>query len=123
VRDGAHTKEQWKFDMKNKLILVAAAAFLLTGVPSHADTLPNNFWVNSGFELGTNLDQTDGTVSNWNRGGGDPTICQVITNNSVSPTHALAVVDSNTGGSGYGEWYSDVALTGHASPGDTLDIQ
>jgi hypothetical protein len=123
VRDVAHTKEQWKFDMKNKLILVAAAAFLLTGVPSHADTLPNNFWVNSGFELGTNLDQTDGTVSNWNRGGGDPTICQVVTNNSVSPSHALAVVDSNTGSSGYGEWYSDVTLTGHASPGDTLDIQ
>ena len=47
----------------------------------------------------------------------------MITNNSVSSSHALAVVDSNTGGSGYGEWYSDVALSGHASPGDTLDIQ
>jgi len=85
--------------------------------------LTGNFWVNPSFELGSNLDQTSGTVSNWNRGGGDPTICQVITNNSVSATHALAVVDSNTGSSGYGEWYSDVALSGHASPGDTLDIQ
>ena len=48
-----------------------------------AAILPNNFWVNPTFELGSNLDQTDGTVSNWNRGGSDPTICQVITNNSV----------------------------------------
>jgi hypothetical protein len=109
--------------MKNFLMLVATATMLLLSIPTRADTLPNNFWVNSGFELGTNLDQTDGTVSNWNRGGGDPTICQVITNNAVSPSHALAVIDSNTGSSGYGEWYSDVSLTGHASPGDTLDIQ
>ncbi|HZR21676.1 MAG TPA: hypothetical protein VFE51_30620, partial [Verrucomicrobiae bacterium] len=109
--------------MKHNLTLLAAAALLLAGAATRADTLPNNFWVNPNFELGTNLDQTSGTVSNWNRGGGDPTICQVITNNSVSATHALAVVDSNTGSSGYGEWYSDVALSGHASPGDTLDIQ
>jgi hypothetical protein len=108
--------------MKFKRPLVVAAILLLTGL-GHAEILPNNFWVNSTFELGTNLDQSDGTVSNWNRGGGDSTICQVLTNNSVSSTHALAVIDSNTGSSGYGEWYSDVALGGHASPGDTLDIQ
>ena len=82
-----------------------------------------NFWVNPSFELGTNLDQTTGTISNWNRGGGDPTICQVITNNFTSSTHALAVIDTNTTGSGYGEWYSDVPLAGNASPGDTLSIQ
>src|SRR5260221_13926600 len=117
------TIQRTKSNMKNHLILVVAATLLLTGIPARADTLPNNFWVNPGFELGTNLDQTNGTVSNWNRGGGDPTICQVITNNSVSPTHALAVIDSNTSSSGYGEWYSDVGLSGHASPGDTLDIQ
>ncbi|MCX6924513.1 MAG: hypothetical protein NT154_15045, partial [Verrucomicrobia bacterium] len=78
--------------------------------------------MNPTFELGSNLDQTDGTVSNWNRGGNDGTICQVITNNSVSPGHALAVIDTNPGDL-YGEWYSDVLLAGHASGGDTLDIQ
>jgi hypothetical protein len=108
--------------MNHKLTLLAAA-LLATGGLAHADLLPNNFWVNSTFEGGSNLDQTDGTLSNWNRGGADPTICQVITNNSVSSGHALAVVDSNTSDSGYGEWYSDVALSGHASPGDKLDIQ
>ena len=90
---------------------------------TRADLLTNNFWVNPFFELGSNLDQTDGTVANWNRGGGDPTICQVITNNSVSPTHSLALIDTNTTDSGYGEWYSDVPLSGNASVGDALDIQ
>jgi hypothetical protein len=80
-----------------------------------------NFWVNSTFESGTSLDQTNGTPSNWNRGGSDSSITQVTTNNYTSPTRALAVVDSNT--SGYGEWYSDVLLSGHARPGDLLDVQ
>ena len=99
-------------------------AFLLLGTPLvRADILPNNFWVNPTFELGSNLDQTNGTVSNWNRGGGNPTICQVITNNSVSPTHALAVIDNDTTDNGYGDWYSDVPLGLNASDGDTLNIQ
>jgi len=61
---------------------------MASSLAARADLLTNNFWVNPFFELGSNLDQTDGTVANWNRGGGDPTICQVITNNSVSPTHS-----------------------------------
>ena len=85
--------------------------------------LYGNFWVNPSFELGNNLDQTTGTPTNWNRGGGDPTICQVITNNFTSSNHALAVIDSNTTASGYGEWYSDVPLSGNANPGDTLNLQ
>jgi len=80
---------------------------MASSLAARADLLTNNFWVNPFFEIGSNLDQTDGTVANWNRGGGDPTICQVITNNSVSPTHSLALIDANTNGSGYGEWYSD----------------
>src|SRR5207249_10943847 len=55
--------------------------------------------------------------------GGDSTICQVITNNSVSSSHSLAVIDTNSGPDGYGEWYSDVLLSGLASGGDTLDVQ
>jgi hypothetical protein len=87
-----------------------------------ADILPGNFWINPSFEVGTNLDQTVGSVANWNRGGNTPAICQVITNNSVSPSHSLAVIDSNDGDF-YGEWYSDVALNGNAFGGDTLSIQ
>ena len=78
--------------------------------------------MNPSFELGSNLDQTSGTVSNWNRGGNTPTICQVITNNYSSSTHALALIDTNAGDL-YGEWYSDVSLSGNASPGDTLNMQ
>ena len=89
-----------------------------------ARLLPGNFWVNSTFESGTNLDQTNGTPANWTRGGGDPTICQVTTNNTVSPSHSLAVIDNNTTpGTGYGEWVSDVSLLGKVSPGEPLDIQ
>jgi hypothetical protein len=109
--------------MKCKLTILSAAALLLTANPAHADSLPKNFWVNYNFESGSNLDQTDGAVANWNRGGGNPTICQVITNNSVSPTHALAVIDTDSSDSGYGEWYSDLTFAGQAYPGDTLDIQ
>lgn len=99
------------------------SAFLLLGTPAvRADLLPNNLWVNPTFELGSNLDQTSGTVSNWNRGGNAPTICQVITNNSVSSSHSLAVIDA-TDGDFYGEWYSDVLLSGNAGPGDTLNLQ
>jgi hypothetical protein len=102
---------------------LAGLVFLLCESQSaRADFLPNNFWTNSTFEAGSNLDQTDGDVSNWNRGGNDPTICQVITNNSVSSGHSLAVIDTNAGDL-YGEWYSDVLLDGHVSGGDTLDIQ
>ena len=83
-------------------------------------TVSGNFWVNSTFETGVNLDQTNGIPANWNQGGSDASIDQVTTNNSVSPTHALAVVDKNAGG--YGEWYSDVSLSGQANPGDRLDV-
>src|SRR5580765_108519 len=110
-------------NVRVRVFCLTALLMMASNLAARADLLTNNFWVNPSFELGSNLDQTDGTVANWNRGGGDPTICQVITNNSVSSSHALAVVDSNTSDSGYGEWYSDVILTGRASPGDKLNIQ
>ena len=68
------------------------------------------------------FDETSGTVSNWNRGGNTPAICQVIANNYTSFNHALALIDTNAGDF-YGEWYSDVPLSGNASPGDTVNIQ
>ena len=49
--------------------------FLLLGMTLvRADLLRNNFWVNPTFELGTGLDQSDGALVNWNRGGNTPTI-------------------------------------------------
>src|ERR1039457_2113513 len=110
--------------MNHKIAVLGAATLLLIGSPARADLLPNNFWVNSTFELGSNLDQTNGTPANWTRGGGDTNIDQVTTNNSVSSRHSLAVVDNDVNTiTGYGEWDSDVSLTGNANPGDMLDIQ
>ncbi len=101
----------------------AMCALLWLAIPeARAATLPNNLWTNPTFELGTDLDQTDGLLENWNRGGNTPAICQVITNNSVSSGHSLAVMDLDEGDL-YGEWYSDVVLGSQASAGDTLDIQ
>jgi hypothetical protein len=88
---------------------------------ARADFRPNNFWPNATFETGSNLDQTNGTPTGWSQGGSDPTICQVTTNNYVSPTHALIVNDADT--ANYGEWYSDLNLAGLANPGDALNLE
>jgi hypothetical protein len=83
--------------------------------------LANNFWHNPTFELGENLDQPDGNLTDWNRGGNNPALCQVSHANSISPTHSLIVNDTDA--TGYAEWYSDLDLAGHAAPGDELDVQ
>jgi len=99
---------------------LTALLIMASSLAARADLLPKNFWLNPTFESGTSLDQTNGTPTGWNQGGGDPTICQVTTNNSVSPSHSLAVIDD---GGSYGEWYSDLTFSGQAYPGDTLAIQ
>ena len=103
--------------MKTKLVLFSIGISLLF-VPAslRAAIVPGNFWINQTFES-----LTAGVPDNWNLGGSDGTIDQVTTLNSVSPTHSLAVIDNST--TGYGEWYSDVSLTGVASPGDTIGFQ
>ena len=106
--------------MNVRVPLFCITALLIVTSPARADVLTNNFWVNSTFETGTNLNQTNGTPSNWIRGGDDTTICQVITNNSVSSSHSIALIDT---GDFYGEWYSDVTLSGNATNGATLNIQ
>ena len=99
---------------------------LLVCCQTRADYLPNNFWPNSSFESGANLDAADGsgTPTGWTRfpanANVDPTICQVLNSNSVSPSHSLAVIDN---GFYYGEWDSTVVLAGHASPGDSVTVQ
>ncbi len=108
--------------MNCKLAFFGAATLLLLGNLARADYVPNNFWPNPAFETGANLDQPTGTPTNWSRTGSDTNICQVSTNNAVSSTHALAVVDDD--GSGYGEWDSDlISLSGHANPGDVVTLQ
>jgi hypothetical protein len=107
--------------MNIRVPMFCTVALLMVAGPARAALLPNNFWVNPTFESGTTLDQTTGTPSNWTRDGSDPTICQVITNNSVSSSHSLAVIDTTTGD--FGEWRSDVSLSGNATNGDVLNIQ
>src|SRR6266404_5383850 len=108
-------------NMNIRIELFCITALLAVTSPARADLLANNFWVNSTFESGSTLNQTNGTPSNWIRGGSDTNIDQVITNNSVSSSHSLAVID--TAADTFGEWYADVLLSGHATNGDTLNIQ
>lgn len=83
--------------------------------------LPGNIWTNNPtFEQGENLQLPTGVLTHWNRGGSTVGICQVTTEVSVSPSHSLTVIDTDTG---YGEWYSDLVLTGLARPGDELNLQ
>ena len=105
-----------------KLMFLPAFALLLMPNPVRADYLPNNFWPNSLFESGTNLDAMDGsgTPTGWVRNGSDPTICQVTSDAFVSPTHAIMVNDND--GANYGEWDASVSLVGWANPGDTINV-
>ena len=80
-----------------------------------------NFWPNSTFEAGTELNTATGTPASWNRGGSNGAICEVTSLTSVSATHALFLNDQD--GAGYGEWYADQALGGLASPGDVLELR
>ena len=91
--------------------------------PPPPPLLPGNFWPNPGFESGSNLDQTNGVPTGWNfYNSGSSYITQVTTNNYVSPTHALAMMDNDP--LSYGSWYSDHApLTNTAIAGSILDLQ
>src|SRR5712692_9264190 len=106
--------------MKTKLFPIAIALFFLPA-SLRADVPDGNFWNNPTFEAGDSLDLPTGTPTGWNRGGNNPAICQVSTENSVSPTHSLAVNDTDA--AGYGEWYSDLDLAGPAAGGDQIDPQ
>jgi hypothetical protein len=107
-----------KMKLTYSLALLAAIGSISV---AKADYLPNNFWPNPGFELGTNLNQTNGVPTGWNADGGDPTFCQVTTDNSVSATHSLCVIDDTFD---YAAWDSDLLpLAGLASPGDTIIAQ
>jgi len=92
-------------------------------VAVHPSTvLAGNLFPNPTFEEGEQLDNPTGAAPAgiWQRGGSDGSIDQVTTNNSVSPTHALALLDSNE--NGYGEWYGFLPLPSVAAD-DVLDVQ
>ncbi len=88
------------------------------------DLLTGNVWPNPSFELGTNLDQTNGVPAGWNfyNSSSNSYITEVTTNNYVSATHALVVVDNDP--VHYGSWYSDkVSLNGCTNSSRTLNVQ
>ena len=99
--------------------IITALLFISTSL--RAATLVGNFWHNPTFEAGTDLNMATGTPDFWNRGGSDGSILQLSTENSVSPTHSLAVIKPVPGP--FGEWYSDLSLVGLAGFGDTLNLQ
>lgn len=105
--------------MKSALCTIVLALPFLS--PSlRAAVVAGNWWPNPTFETGTDPGLTTGTPDFWNRGGGDTSIDQWSTQNSVSNTHSLAVIDNNT--TGFGEWYSDLPLAGKAGTGDVISL-
>jgi hypothetical protein len=89
---------------------------------SEGDLTPGNIWPNPTFELGARLDEPmSGRPQGWNRGGSNAQLDQVTTENFVSPSHALAVIDDDE--NGYGEWYYPFDLAGSAEPGDELTVR
>ena len=84
--------------------------------------LAGNLFPNPTFENGDNLDNPTAALPAgiWSRGGSDGSIDQVSTDNSVSPTHSLSLLDNNP--NGYGEWYGFLTLSG-VVPGDVLNFQ
>jgi hypothetical protein len=95
---------------------------------SIAKTLPppmilaGNFWSNPTFEEGAQLDNsTAGLPAGWNRGGSDSRGDVILHDKATSPSHALALIDTNA--TGYSEWYASLSLVGKASGGDSLDVQ
>jgi hypothetical protein len=94
------------------LIALSMAALLLTAVPPlSAGLLPGNIWPNPTLELDSD---GDGVPDFWNLGGSDPTLDLWSTAFCVSPTHSLALNDTNS--TAYGEWYSDqLSINGGAT--------
>jgi hypothetical protein len=89
--------------------------------PQTLAILPGNFWPNSSFTKGLNLNRSTGTPTGWVRGGSSSNIDQVASFNNAT-TYALAVIDNQT--NQYGEWDGDLALSStNAAPGNLVDIQ
>jgi len=70
--------------------------------PVPPTVLAGNFFPNPTFEEGAQLDHPPSALpaGGWQRGGNDSAIDQVITNNSVSPSHSLRSVTITRAGTG-----------------------
>jgi hypothetical protein len=88
-----------------------------------ATVLSYDFFPNPTFESGVQLDNPTVALpaGGWQRGGSSASIDQVLTNNSVSPSHALALVDNDSGN--YGEWYMFLNTVGLIGDNDAVDVQ
>jgi hypothetical protein len=88
-----------------------------------ATVLSFDFFPNPTFENGVALDNpTVGLpAGGWQRGGSSAAIDQVVTDNSTSPTHSLALVDNDAGN--YGEWYMFFNTVGLIGDNDAVDVQ
>ncbi len=104
----------------NTKLFPIAVALCFASISLQASVPAGNFWTNPTFESGTDLNLATGTPDNWNRGGADGSILQVSTLNSVSSSHSLGVIKPVAGS--YGEWYSDVSISGIAGFGDTVNL-
>jgi hypothetical protein len=91
--------------------------------PLPPTVLAGNFFPNPTFEAGVQLDNPTLGIpaGGWIRGGSSAAIDQVLTNNSTSPTHSLALVDNDTGN--YGEWYMFLNTAGLVGDNDAVDVQ
>lgn len=84
--------------------------------------IPGNIWPNPTFELGSQLDNPAvASPAGWNRGGSNSSIDVVVSENSVSPGHALAVIDDDA--NGFGEWYQSFTFGDAVSGGDELQLK
>jgi hypothetical protein len=100
---------------------LSAAVQVVPPIPP--TVLSGNFFPNPTFEEGVQLDNPTLGIpaGGWQRGGSSSLIDQVTTNNSVSPTHSLELLDNDP--SNYGEWYMFFNLSGLVTDNDAVDIQ
>ena len=91
--------------------------------PVPPTVLAGNFFPNPTFEDGAALDDPILALpaGGWQRGGSSTAIDQMTTNNWVSPTHTLALVDNDA--ANYGEWYLFTDISTLVTDGAAVDIQ
>ena len=86
------------------------------------EIIPGNIWPNPTFELGSQLDDPAvASPAGWNCGGSNSSINTVVSENFVSASHALAVIDDDE--SGFGEWYQSFSFGESVAGGDELQLK
>jgi hypothetical protein len=116
-----------KLTMNFKLALLCAATLLAAGT-ALSQPLPNNFWPNSTFDSGTNLNAPDGagTPTGWVRNGsfsGTNNVIDEVTNVDLPDSTNAIMVNNFSGSDAYGEWDYAVPVAGLVNPGDTINVR